>query len=138
MKKRRLRNWFVPMFEDGVNTITESRQFPLGLIAFDNFDDAYAYAAHLRLSPMYDDKGELILDDKGSAVLPDFGKINIVEISGKKIDWKRVHKISASFHIRGLKEMRDVIEFGYQYPFTERSFVSIKEETDELYKKSTM
>lgn len=138
MKKRRLREWFIPMFEEGVETITQDGQFPVGAIAFDNFDDAYAYAAHIRLSPMRDDNDELIVDDKGVAVLPKLGKINIIELSGKKIDWKRVHKISASFHLRGLKETRDVIEFGYAYPFARNSFSSIKEETEELYQKSTM
>lgn len=138
MKKRRLRSWFVPVFETGITELTKDKKFPLGLLAFDNFDDAYAYGASARLSPLVDEQGEVILNDKGMATLPELGKLNIVEISGKDINWKKVEKVSSSFHLRGLKEQRDVIEFQYQYPFLNNSIVSIKEETDDYYNRTTM
>lgn len=138
MKKRRLRSWFVPVFEEGIKELTKQKKFPLQLIAFDNFDDAYAYGAHIRLSPLVNEEGETILDEKGYAKLPQLGKINIVELSGKDIDWKKIRVVSPVFRLRGLKEQRDVIEFDYQYPFVNNSIVSIKEENDEYYKKSTM
>lgn len=138
MKKRRLRSWFVPVFEDGITEVTKNKSFPLYLLAFDNFDDAYAYGASVRLSPMTNEQGEVILNDKGHAVLPGLGKINIVEISGKDIDWKRVKVVSPTFHLRGLKEQRDVIEFQYLYPFVNNSIVSIKEESEEYYQRTNI
>ena len=136
MKKRNKRNWYIPVFEDGIKELQNSKQFPVGTLAFDDFNNAYSYAASLRLSPLRDEDGELVLDENGRAQLPPFGKVNIVEIEGRKIDWKNVEIISSLFHLKGMKETRDAIEFQYNFPFHNNSVKTIKEESDEFYDRT--
>lgn len=137
-KKRRKRDWFIPMFEDGMDTVYNNSAFPIGSFAFDTWNNAHAFAAHLRLTPIRNEKGELLLDKDDKAIMPDYGKITIVQIRTDKIDWKKVKPISKSFHLKGMRVTRDVIEFGYEFPYSKHSTVSILEESDEIYNKSTI
>ena len=137
-KKKRKRDWFIPMFEQGLDTVYQDSQFPIGCLAFDSFNNAHAFAAHLRLSPVRDESGELVLDENGKAVLPDYGKINVVQIKTDKIDWKNVTVVSPTFHLRGMRITSDVIEFDYTFPYSKHTVVGVLEEPEEMYKKSSM
>lgn len=138
MKKRNKRQWFVPVFQEGLDTLKKEGSFPIRTIAFDSFDNAYSYAASIRLTPIRDENGELVLDENGYAILPSHGKISIMEIDGKKIDWKRVDVISNHLHLMGMGEQRDGIELLYHYPFNKSSIRAIREEPDNFYQASTI
>ena len=136
MKKRRHRQWYIPVFEEGIKELQMTKKLPVHAIAFDNFTDAYSYAASLRLSPVRDENGELVLDEKGLAQLPNFGKINILEIDGKKLDWKRIESISNTFRLKGMAPTHDAIQINYEYPFHKNSIRTLKEESDEFFERS--
>ena len=138
MKKRNKRQWFIPVYQDGLEKIKKAKEFPLHALAFDSFDNAYSYAASMRLTPLRDDDGELVLDDNGLAIIPELGLVSIIEIDGKNIDWKQVDIVSSHLHLMGMPERNDGIELLYNHPFNKAAVRSIREEPDNLYKASTI
>ncbi len=138
MKKRSKRQWFIPVYEEGLELVKQHKHFPMRAIAFDNFDNAYSYAASTRLTPVRDDNGDLVLDENGYAIIPELGKISVIEIDGKKIDWKKTEVVSVYLHLMGMPEQNDAVELLYTHGFNKHAIRSIREEPDNLYKASTI
>lgn len=134
-KKRRHRVWWYPAM--GADRENIERTNVIGDVTNDKhpilFDDkmvAYGYAVARRMDIKRDDAGNVITNDKGYAQLHDHGKIVLIGVKGKDIDWKKAVVLEKPDNMKG-----DAISVGYDITLNKQTLEQVFEESDEMYNR---
>lgn len=133
-KKHRQRTWYIALFQEESDKAFLHRRLPNNAVLFDSENIAYSYALNRRLTPIRDENDKLILDEKGYAQLPNLGKLTVVGVKGKALDWKQVEKAPKDA-LRQMGFSADAIGVKYNVPLNKVTLESVMEETDEMYNK---
>lgn len=131
-KKHSKRIWYIGLTKDEADLAFLNRRLPIGVRLFDQFSLAFGLASFKRLKPVRDKAGQLVLDEHGYAKLPEPGRITVIGVKGKSLDWKQIEKgeklPSQTIGIKG-----DYIEVDYQVALNKQTLDVVLEETDESY-----
>ncbi|WP_422661820.1 hypothetical protein ACK8P5_26045 (plasmid) [Paenibacillus sp. EC2-1] len=142
MKKKRHRTWWYPAFQKELDkirisgkiqkTTTITNDGGTATISapalYDRKDEAYAVATSKRFEAMRDVDGKVITNDEGYARLEDLGRITLIGIRGKAINWKTVSEVPP---LDGMKGERIVVMDELSTHST--NIDKVFEETDEMY-----
>lgn len=134
MKKRRHRTWWFPVFSKEVIELQARQQIgdvekDVYPVLFDDKMTAYGYAVGRRLDVKRDKDGNVILNKDGHAQLKQPGKITLIGIKGKAIDWKKVEILKEKPEsVKG-----EAFAADYNIPINKQTLAQVFEESDEMY-----
>ena len=130
-KKPRKREWYIALYDKDAERAKLHRRLPTGALLFDDPSVAYGTANSQRMKPKRDENNEVVTDEEGYAQLEDHGKIVVIGINGKHLNWENIEHAPKK---KNPGSPCDAIQVSETIPLNVKTVYTALEESEEAYK----